>query len=103
MSTGGSEKVEVGTAVSLSVRNARLVAMLKQAGLEREAEKLSAAIQGALTEEIHHRTKNLLTAVTAIVRQTLRSAATLADAEKSISARLLAMSKAHDALLRAGV
>jgi two-component sensor histidine kinase len=39
--------------------------------------------------------------VTAIVRQSLRSAADLAEAEAAIGARLIAMAKAHDLLLKA--
>ncbi|HJR57204.1 MAG TPA: sensor histidine kinase [Rhizomicrobium sp.] len=85
---------------SLSNQNATLVEMLKQAGVEHEAQIVSARIQGALTAEIHHRMKNMLTMVAAIVRQTMRGAASLAEAEKSISVRLLAMSRAHDVLLK---
>ena len=45
--------------------------------------------------------KNMLTMVTAIVRQSLRSADSLAVAEAAIGARLVAMAKAHDGLLKA--
>ena len=85
---------------SLSDQNAHLVKMLKQAGVEHDAQLVSARIQGVLTAEIHHRMKNMLTMVVAIVRQTMRGAASLVDAEKSISVRLLAMSRAHDMLLK---
>jgi two-component sensor histidine kinase len=81
-------------------QNANLVAMLKQAGIEHEAQMVSARMQVALTAEIHHRMKNMLTMVVAIVRQTMRGAASLDEAEKAISVRLLAMSRAHDILLK---
>lgn len=81
-------------------RNAYLVAMLKQAGIKHEAQEVSARMQVALTAEIHHRMKNMLTMVAAIVRQTMRGAASLEEAERAISVRLLAMSRAHDILLK---
>jgi two-component sensor histidine kinase len=84
----------------LSDQNAYLVGMLKRAGVEHEAQQVSARIQSAQTAEIHHRMKNMLTMVAAIVRQTMRGAATLAEAETAISVRLLAMSRAHDILLK---
>jgi two-component sensor histidine kinase len=58
-------------------------------------------IQSVLTDEIHHRMKNMLTMVTAIVRQSMRSATSLAGAEHAISTRLIAMARAHDLLLKA--
>jgi two-component sensor histidine kinase len=75
--------------------------MLKQAGLDAEAQIVAARIQAVLTDEIHHRTKNMLTVVTAVVRQSIRSATSLAEAEAAIGARLIAMAKAHDLLLKA--
>jgi two-component sensor histidine kinase len=86
---------------SLVARNAYLTEMLKQAGLDAEARDVAERIQSVLTDEIHHRMKNMLTMVTAIVRQSMRSATNLVDAESAISARLIAMARAHDLLLRA--
>jgi two-component sensor histidine kinase len=43
----------------------------------------------------------MLTVVGAIVRQTMRTADNLADAEAAIGTRLLAMARAHDLLLKA--
>ncbi len=86
---------------SLLLQNAYLTAMLKQAGLDAEARDVAQRIQSVLTDEIHHRMKNMLTMVTAIVRQSMRSATNLVDAEKAISTRLIAMAKAHDMLLKA--
>ena len=86
---------------SLITENAYLTEMLKQAGLDAQARDVAQRIQSVLTDEIHHRMKNMLTMVTAIVRQSMRSAASLADAEDSISTRLIAMARAHDMLLNA--
>jgi len=85
----------------LTAQNAYLTEMLRQAGLDAEAQVVAARIQTVLTDEIHHRMKNMLTMVTAVVRQSMRSARNLADAEAAIGTRLIAMAKAHDLLLRA--
>jgi two-component sensor histidine kinase len=86
---------------ALTVQNAYLTRMLVQAGLDAEAQVVAARIQSVLTDEIHHRMKNMLTMVTAIVRQSMRSATNVADAEAAISTRLIAMARAHDLLLKA--
>ncbi len=85
----------------LTAQNAYLTQMLKQAGLDSDARDVAERIQTVLTDEIHHRMKNMLTMVTAIVRQSMRSAQGLAEAEAAISVRLLAMARAHDLLLKA--
>ena len=86
---------------ALTIQNAYLTEMLKQAGLDAEAQAVAQRIQIVLTDEIHHRMKNMLTMVTAIVRQSMRSATSLVEAESAISTRLIAMAKAHDLLLKA--
>jgi len=86
---------------SLLIQNAYLTEMLKQAGLDAEARDVAQRIQTVLTDEIHHRMKNMLTMVTAIVRQSMRSAKSLGEAEGAISTRLIAMALAHDLLLKA--
>jgi len=75
--------------------------MLEQAGLDAAARDVAEQIQSVLTDEIHHRMKNMLAMVTAIVRQSMRSATTLAHAEAAIATRLIAMAKAQDLLLKA--
>ncbi len=55
-----------------------------------------------LGDELQHRVKNTLSMVQAIVRQTLRSAATPADAQRAIDPRLTALARAHDMLTRGG-
>ena len=74
--------------------------MLRQAGLDAEARDVAERIQRVLTDELHHRMKNMLAMVAAIVRQTIRSASNLQDAEAAIGVRLIAMAKAHDILLK---
>ena len=86
---------------SLLIKNAYLTEMQKQAGLDAEAQAVAQRIQIVLTDEIHHRMKNMLTMVTAIVRQSMRSATSLVEAEAAISTRLIAMARAHDMLLKA--
>src|SRR4051812_41521326 len=85
---------------SLHIQNAYLTDMLRQAGLNAEAKEVEQRIQSVLTDGIHHRMKNMLTMVTAIVRQSMRSATNLVEAEAAISARLIAMGRAHDLLLK---
>jgi PAS domain S-box-containing protein len=52
-----------------------------------------------LFEEMHHRIKNTLATVQAITQQSMRQSADIAEAELSISQRLVAMGKAHDLLI----
>jgi len=86
---------------TLTARNVYLTEMLRQAGLDAEARDVAERIQRVLTDELHHRMKNMLAMVAAIVRQTMRTAGSLEDAEAAISVRLVAMAKAHDLLLKA--
>jgi two-component sensor histidine kinase len=88
--------------LELSARVESLQQLLEQAGLDAKAQVVAAQIQDVLMTEIHHRMKNMLAMVTAIVRQSLRSTVNIADAEAAICARLMAMAKAHDFLLAAG-
>jgi two-component sensor histidine kinase len=85
---------------ALVAQNALLRELLRQAGVESAARDVADEIQRVLTEEIHHRIKNILTMVTAIVRQSVAAATDLPGAEIAITARLLAMAKAQDLLLK---
>jgi two-component sensor histidine kinase len=87
----------------LSDQNLRLRKLLKQAGLDAAARDIAEQVQSVLKEELHHRMKNMLGMVTAIVRQSMRSGTSLGDAERAISARLIAMATAHDLLLKAAL
>ena len=86
---------------NLAAENQYLTEMLRQAGLKAEAQLVAARIQTILIDEIHHRTKNMLAVVTAIVKQSMRSASSIVAAEAAISTRLAAMAKAHALLLKA--
>jgi two-component sensor histidine kinase len=76
-----------------------LSGLLKEAGVDAARRDIAERIQTVLTEELHHRMKNMLAMVTSIVRQSMRSAGSMEDAERAIAARLMAMGKAHDLLL----
>ena len=56
--------------------------------------------QKMLLAELAHRVKNTLAVVQSIAAQTFRNAPTIEEAGKSLSARLLALSEAHDILLQ---
>ena len=86
---------------TLKQQNAHLLKLLEQAGLDSAQREVAARVQTVLNDELHHRMKNMLAMVTAIVRQSLRLAADLSQAEAAIGARLVAMAKAHDVLLKA--
>ena len=86
---------------NLTSRNLDLTRLLEKAAAVTIERDIADKIQGVLTEELHHRMKNMLAVVTAIVRQSLRTAPSLAEAENSISTRLVAMASAHNLLLKA--
>ncbi|MBV8192063.1 MAG: PAS domain S-box protein [Alphaproteobacteria bacterium] len=54
--------------------------------------------QNTLVNELNHRVKNTLASVQSIAAQTLRHSETTAKAQKQITSRLVALSKAHDVL-----
>ncbi|WP_375263012.1 sensor histidine kinase [Palleronia sp.] len=56
--------------------------------------------QKLLMNEMSHRVKNTLATVNAIATRTLRGAASLEEAEATLNARILALSRAQDALTR---
>ncbi len=87
----------------LKAQNVRLRELLEQAGFDAAARDATEKIQSILKDELHHRMKNMLTMVTAIVRQSIRSAGNLADAERAIGTRLIAMATAHDLLLESSL
>lgn len=73
---------------------------------EAEREKLLAelraerATQTLLIHELNHRVKNTLATVQSVVVQTLRNATDSGTARRTIEARLIALSRAHDTLTR---
>ena len=84
------------------VENARLQDLLRQAGVDSETSVVAARLQSILIGELHHRVKNTLAIVSAIVSQSLRTADDLDAATTSITHRLQALGTAHDLLLREG-
>ncbi|AWB24016.1 histidine kinase [Methylobacterium currus] len=56
--------------------------------------------QALLMQEMAHRVKNTLALVQAVAAQTLRSASTLDAAMEAFNGRLMALSDAHDVLIR---
>lgn len=60
--------------------------------------QLASEHQQLLIHELNHRVKNTLATVQAFTTQTLRTAASLPEAREAITARLIALAKAHDVL-----
>lgn len=67
-----------------------------RAALERQRQE--AAHREMLGNELQHRSKNTLALVQALVRQTMRNTTSVADAQRAIEARLVALSRAYDLL-----
>ncbi|MGC1776339.1 MAG: HWE histidine kinase domain-containing protein [Xanthobacteraceae bacterium] len=55
-----------------------------------------------LANELNHRVKNTLATVQAIANQTLQDGASMSEARSALTARLMALSKAHDILTEEG-
>jgi len=55
--------------------------------------------RGVLARELTHRVKNTLATVSAVVSQTLRDAASLADARRTIAGRIASLGTAHELLV----
>lgn len=53
-----------------------------------------------LAKELAHRVKNTLATVQSIIRHTLRTSASLKEAEATLDARIVALAGAHDVLIR---
>ena len=79
---GGRPVRVVGTAIDVTAR--------------RRAEERAKLLGG----ELQHRIKNTLSMVQAMVRQTLRGAASLADAQSALDLRINALARANDTLIR---
>ncbi len=77
-------------------RPVRVVGTAMDVTARRRAEERAKLLGG----ELQHRIKNTLSMVQAIVRQTLRGAATLADAQAAVDLRITALARANDILVR---
>lgn len=69
------------------------------AHLDVTARKEAEAEQRLLMQELAHRVKNTMAMIQALASQTLRNAKTLEGARETFSARLAALSRAHDLLV----
>jgi two-component sensor histidine kinase len=84
----------------LQTENAHLRRLLAQAGIDAAEHKIADQLQRILVEELHHRVKNTLATVQAIMSQSLRTAETVEQGRMAIDSRLAALGRVHDLLLR---
>jgi hypothetical protein len=75
--------------------------LLAKAGIDAREREASDKLQKLILEELHHRIKNTLATVAAIVSQSLRNLQGVEHAQRAIEGRLLALGRAHDLLLQA--
>ena len=85
----------------LEIENLDLRRLLTQAGIDAAEQKVFERLQRVLLEELHHRIKNTLAIVIAITSQSLRTAESLEHGREAVTARLIALGRAHDLLLQA--
>lgn len=86
---------------ALATQNLDLKRLLKLAAANTAERDIADKIQDVLTKELHHRMQNMMAMVGAIVRQSLKTAHNLPEAARAIEARMMAMARAHDLLLKA--
>jgi two-component sensor histidine kinase len=84
----------------LEIDNTNLRTLLAQAGLDMAEQKTAERLMRVMFDELHHRLKNNLAIVTAIVHQSLRNAQSLEHGRHAIETRLTALGRAHDVLLQ---
>jgi len=75
--------------------------LLATAGIDAREREAADKLQKLILEELHHRIKNTLATVGAIVSQSLRDLPEAKHAQHAIEGRLLALGRAHDLLLQA--
>jgi two-component sensor histidine kinase len=75
--------------------------LLAKAGIDAREREAADKLQKLILEELHHRIKNTLATVAAIVSQSLRGLQGAEHAQQAIEGRLLALGRAHDLLLQA--
>jgi two-component sensor histidine kinase len=90
----------VATGDELERENKSLRVLLARAGLESAEHDVARKLQQLLLEEVHHRIKNTLATVQAIVSQSLKTADTIVEAQQTIEQRLQSLGRVHDLLLR---
>jgi two-component sensor histidine kinase len=75
--------------------------LLATAGIDAREREAADGLQKLILEEMHHRIKNTLATVGAIISQSLRDVPEARHAQHAIEGRLLALGRAHDLLLLA--
>lgn len=85
--------------VELERENKALRLLLARAGLESAEHDVATKLQQLIVEELHHRIKNTLATVQAIVSQSLQTAETIGEAQNAIVQRLQSLGRVHDLLL----
>ena len=93
------ENVSLRLLLAQAEINAR--SLLATAGIDAREREASDKLQKLILEELHHRIKNTLATVGAIVSQSLRGLPGIEHAQDAIEGRLLALGRAHDLLLQA--
>jgi two-component sensor histidine kinase len=91
----------VGLRMLLAQASIDAQALLAQAGIDTEQRETADKLQKLILDELHHRIKNTLATVGAIVSQSLRTATDIEHGRQAIESRLLALGRAHDLLLQA--
>ena len=94
-----AENVSLRLLLARAEINAR--SLLVNAGIDARERETSDRLQKLILEELHHRIKNTLATVGAIVAQSLRNSQGPEHAQHAIEGRLLALGRAHDLLLQA--
>jgi two-component sensor histidine kinase len=84
----------------LQLENATLRRLLEHAATDAVRRDSAEKLQRLILEELHHRVKNTLAIVQSITTQSVRTAIDLPHAGEAISARLGALGRVHDLLLR---
>ena len=84
----------------LEIENVDLRRLLAQAGLDAADQMVAERLQRLVLEELHHRVKNTLAIVMAIVTQSLRTAKSVNNGREAIEYRLVALGRVHDLLLQ---
>jgi two-component sensor histidine kinase len=90
-------EVTVSPIAGADAKPARLLAIAHDVTERRLAQQS----QQMMMHELHHRVKNTLATVMAIVSQSLARAGSVAEGRRAVEQRLMALAEAHD-LLRAG-
>jgi len=94
-----AENVSLGLLLAQAEINAR--GLLTKAGIDAREREAADKLQKLILEELHHRIKNTLATVAAIVSQSLRGLQGGEHVQQAIEGRLLALGRSHDLLLQA--